>query len=275
MATRVDSSRSRTWLLRACGCAAIGLVGFLSLAAFGDQPGDNDDYSRWDTSSWASKNHYHVHHWYHYPDGSTGGNSPGGRNGRWAGYLSSGATPAPSTRFLGDSEDADPTEIAEGPEVDDAGGDDEVGENVDQPPASAMVDEPLPSSAMLGSGAVNGAISGPAPSRVTKIQSWPAPSFGPRNLPGDRAYLRVICPSPNTKLIYDGHEVPGQGLLRNLMTPRISPGKELSYTLLASWKDTSGNPRVSVHAGAIGAGNHETVEFNVAVANPADDHDNE
>ena len=81
------------------------------------------------------------------------------------------ATPAPSTPFLGNTEDADPTEISDGPEVDDAGGDNEVGENVDQPSSSEPPDSQLPSSG-AGSG------------QATQLQDRPSLAFRARTLAG-------------------------------------------------------------------------------------------
>ncbi len=242
-----------------------------------DSGAQSSGFGQTDPSDAPTEVHYHFHNHYHSPylshyDSAGTPNAGGPGNAQFGAqpftpngvaganhyytprYLKSSRTASPSTRFLGDTEDAGPTEDMDSTDSGDASSNDEVGENVDQPPASSFGP---PNSYLPASGS----------SRQTgEITNQSGYAFGPRALPGDRAYLRVIVPAPNTKLIYDGHEVAGKGLLRSLMTARIQPGQSLVYTLVAYWKDPSGNPRVSVHEAAISAGDHQTVEFNVATS---------
>lgn len=201
--------------------------------------------------------HYHFHYHYHSPylkyDDS--GDAPrysgaqqfaptgqAGANRYYTpGYLNSSRTPSPARSYIGDRDAEDGrTEITDQPlGTQQADSNDEVGENVDQPNMQGYMPPPA-------------------------IQNQPSRAAGAQSLPGDRGYLRVIVPMPDTRLIYDGHEVPGKGLLRSVMTRRIPDGGSLAYSLVACWKDQSGSPRVSVHEAAIEAGEHQTVEFNVA-----------
>jgi hypothetical protein len=237
--------------------------------------GDDDDdpqpsgFGQTDPSDAPGEVHYHFHNHYHSPYLSqydSGGTPSAGMPGFGAnngqpfapngvaganryytpGYLKAGRTPLPSTPFLGNHEDAGPNEDMDSTDSDEASSNDEVGENVDQPATGGYARQTRDSS------------------QAGEIVDQPSYAFGPRSLPGDRGYLRVIVPTPNTKLIYDGHEVAGSGLLRSLMTARIQPGQSLVYSLVAYWKDPSGNPRASAHEAAIGAGDHQNVQFNVA-----------
>ncbi len=244
-----------------------------------DRDDDSDQQSsgfgQTDPSDAPTEVHYHIHNHYHspylshYDSGGTPNSgapsygqfgahpfAPNGVSGAnryyTPGYLKSGRTPAPSTRFLGNSEDAGPTEDMDSTSGDDDSGNDEVGENVDQPAATNY--GPLTANVPANGGS----------DEAGENVDQPSYAFGPRALPGDRGYLRVIVPTPNTRLIYDGHEIPGKGLLRSLMTARIQPGQSLVYSLVAYWKDPSGSPHASAHEAAIGAGDHQTVTFNVA-----------
>ncbi len=248
------------------GCAVLALPAAAGFIGDDDSDQPNQGFGQPNRSDSPTEVHYHVHNHYHSPylshadsagpsgygPGSTQPFAPNGVAGAnryyTPGYMNSSRAPSPATRFLGDREDAGPTEDMDSPDSDDASSNDEAGENVDQPDS----DSDGPSSI--------------ASDQAGEIVDQPGYAFGPRALPGDRAYLRVIVPAPNTKLIYDGHEVPGSGLLRSLMTARIQPGQSLVYTLVAYWKDPSGKPRVSMHEAAIGAGDHQTVEFNVAAS---------
>jgi hypothetical protein len=260
--------RSKPGFCLLCAGALAALLATPVVAQYLRDGDDADDgpvsgFGQTDPGDGPNELHYHYHTHYHTPylshsddtrmnrppGGSTAAAQPLAPNGvaganRYytPGYTSRSRTPSPPTRFLGDREDAGPTEIMDSPGADDASDNDEVGENTDQPSARMASDN------------------------AGEIVDRPSYAFGPRALPGDRGYLRVIVPSPDTKLIYDGHEVSGKGLLRSVMTARVAPGQSLPYTLVAYWKDSAGHPRVSVHEAAIGAGDHQTVQFNVAVS---------
>ncbi len=294
------------WKMAAACLAALVVLAVLtrSEAAFPDQDQDSEQrpggFGQTDSSADSGDTHYHFHYHYHPPylshydsSGASGygGNSaqpfaPNGTAGAnryyTQGYLNSSRTPSPSQSFVGDRDDEDgQTEIMDQPGSDEADSNDEVGENVDEPPAFAGANTqqissqpitpqpiaPQPSFYSNNNPRPNQPAGNAArPNSASRPSSAARPSSnaGPVGLPGDRGYLRVLVPMPETKLIYDGHEVPGNGLLRLLMTARIQNGGTLTYTLVASWKDISGKSRVSVHDGAIEAGEHQTVEFNVA-----------
>ena len=223
--------------------------------------------------------HYHFHYHYHspyvkYDDSSdtqrfSGAQqfAPGGQAGAnryyTPGYLNSSRTPSPSQSYIGDRDDEDGrTEILDQPGSDEANSNDEVGENVDQPDSEDYM--PPPAIPNQPAKVVNFYAS--PQSTASQVAARAAPPHAAQGLPGDRGYLRVIVPMPDTHLIYDGHEIPGKGLLRSVMTARIAAGGSTAYSLVACWKDDSGTPRVSVHEAAIEAGEHQTVEFNVAPA---------
>ena len=257
--------RAKSWfvLLAALGlCIALAAPGAAGYIGDDDSDQPNQGFGAADSSAGSpTEIHYHLHNHYHSPYLSHSDSAPlpgfsqaaaqpfapsgvAGANRYYApSYLNSSRTPAPPSRFLGDREDADPTEILDSPGYDEAASNDEVGENVDQPATQMASDS------------------------AGEIVDSPRASNGPRALPGDRGYLRVIVPMPGTKLIYDGHEVPGTGVLRSLMTARIPAGESQAYTLVAYWKDSTGHPRVSVHEASISAGDHQTVQFNVATGN--------
>jgi hypothetical protein len=269
-----------TRLLAACVCSAL-LTTTAAAQFLADRDDDSDSqasgFGQTDPSDAPTEVHYHFHNHYHSPylshydsAGTPSAGMPGygqagygqaaarpfapngvaGANRYYTpGYLKSSRTPSPTTQFLGNREDAGPTEDMDSTDSSEGSSNDEVGENVDQPPAR-------------GYGQPN-----MASDQAGEIVDRPSYEFGPRALPGNRGYLRVIVPTPNAKLIYDGHEVVGKGLLRSLMTARIQPGQSLVYTLVTYWKDPAGNSRVSVHDAAIGAGDHQTVQFNVAAGN--------
>ncbi len=261
-------------LLLAAALICVPLTGSLLAGYIGDDDSDqpNPGFGQFGSGGNPTEFHYHVHHHYHSPyvshsdDGPLPGYGPGvsrpfapngvagGNRYYTQGYLNSSRTPASGTQFLSDSEDAgDPTEIQNTPD-ELTEGNDEVGENVDQPDPRS------------GAGAGGPNAGGPFTSGFSGQSSGAShQSNAPQSLSGDRGYLRVIVPMPDTRLTYDGHELPGKGLLRTLLTPRIRTGEPRPYRLTAYWQDESGRQRVSTRQGTIHAGDHETVEFDVTV----------